>query len=379
MRAYDKEFEARVRSRSRLYSGQLALHDALMRRATTELVDRAVSIALDAFNSVNPCTSASPPSIDPYESGLSPLAPPVSNSISDSAERLLTPEVIDDTLAWPAAQVISELSQAARVRLPDLRWQQLTGEKVVSYTTGEAGSIVDAFQSGPVTEDYVHLPIGMTSSLVRAEQHPLAGFSCGGAHDMASASLDVREPTDDCAITDDELGTCIGMCDTGHCVSGCRCSMKLKRKRAIVHAPAADLPHGTFKRPPLFQKGDAVEFASPERRIQVRTFGTIDSVHHMGAQPYYTVTSAKGTIYSFSEDCLRSRGTTDPNFALRGSELVTIGDLTTTDTVYSRWTRLRKFTRTLTMDMLMPQLAKTTLSRQLLTQLRISRLRRQRC
>ena len=179
----------------------------------------------------------------------------------------------------------------------------------------------------------MHLPIGMTGSLVRAEQHPLAGFSCGGAHDMASASLDVREPTDDCAITDGELGTCIGMCDTGHCVSGCRCSMKLKRKRAIVHAPAADLPHGTFKRPPLFRKGDAVEFASPERRIQVRTFGTIDSVHHMGAQPYYTVTSAKGTIYSFSEDCLRSRGTTDPNFALRGSELVTIGDLTTTDTV----------------------------------------------
>jgi hypothetical protein len=45
------------------------------------------------------------------------------------------------------------------------------------------------------------------------------------------------------------------------------------------------------------------------------------------------VTSTKGTIYSFSEDCLRSRGSTDPDFALRGSELVTIGDLTTTGTV----------------------------------------------
>jgi hypothetical protein len=109
--------------------------------------------------------------------------------------------------------------------------------------------------------------------------------------------------------------------------------MKLKRKRSVVHAPAADIADGTFKRPALFRKGDAVEFASPERRIQVRTFGTIDSVQHVGAQPYYTVTSAKGTIYSFSEDCLRSRGTSDPNFALRGSELVTIGDLTTTDTV----------------------------------------------
>ena len=100
-----------------------------------------------------------------------------------------------------------------------------------------------------------------------------------------------------------------------------------------MHAPAADLADGTFKRPPLFRKGDAVEFASPERRIQVRTFGTVDSVHHVGAQPYYTVTSAKGTIYSFSEGCLRSRGASDPNFALRGSELVTIGDLTTTHTV----------------------------------------------
>ena len=190
-----------------------------MRHAAKELVDRAVSVALSVFNSNNPCLSASPPSIDPSESGLSTLAPSVSIFTSDSAERLLTTEVIDDTLAWPAEQVISELSQAAQVRLPDLRWQQLTGEKVVSYTTGEAGSIADAFQSGPETESYVHLPIGMTGRLVRAEQHPLAGFSCGGAHDMASASLNVREPTDDFAVTDGEMGTCIGLCDTGHCDS----------------------------------------------------------------------------------------------------------------------------------------------------------------
>ena len=93
--------------------------------------------------------------------------------------------MLDDTLAWPAEQVITELSQAAQIRLPDLRWQQLTGEKVVSSTAGEARSIADAFQSGPETESYVHLPIGMTGRLVRAEQHPLAGFSCGGAHDMS--------------------------------------------------------------------------------------------------------------------------------------------------------------------------------------------------
>ena len=43
--------------------------------------------------------------------------------------------------------------------------------------------------------------------------------------------------------------------------------------------------------------------------------------------------SAKGTIYSFAEDSLRSRGPSDDNFALQGSTLVTIGDLSTTHTV----------------------------------------------
>ena len=123
------------------------------------------------------------------------------------------------------------------------------------------------------------------------------------------------------------------MCDTGHCADGCKCSLKLKRKRPVVHAPAADLAGGTFKRPALFKKGDAVEFIALERRIKIRTFGTIESVQHMGAQPYYTVASTKGTIYSFSEDCLRSMGASDTNFALQGSELVTISDLTTTDMV----------------------------------------------
>ena len=123
------------------------------------------------------------------------------------------------------------------------------------------------------------------------------------------------------------------MCDTGHCADGCKCSLKLKRKRPCVRAPAADLAVGTFKRPALFKKDDAVEFLAPDRRIKVRTFGTVESVQHVGAQPYYTVVNAKGTIYSFSEDCLRSRGPSDDNFALQGSTLVTIGDLTTTDMV----------------------------------------------
>ena len=398
MRTYDREFEARTRARCRLYADQLVLHDALVHRAASELVDRAVSLALVDFDSTDPVNrdfDALSPSSDPVNSDISALSPsgdiytsvssghlpivldsaarlftsevrhdsadPVQLSqvtasdgdsvlspsggvftsdtagrsliVMDSAERLLTTDVLDDTPTWPAEQVITELSQAARRRLPDLQWQQLTGEKSVSSTAGEFQSVADAFQYGPETESCVSLPVGMTGGLVRAERQPLAGFACGGAHGGASTSLGVEEPTDDFAVTDDDMGTCIGMCDTGHCDSGYRCSMKLKRKRPIVHAPAADLADGTFKRPPLFRKGDAVEFASPERRIRVRTFGTVDSVHHMGAQPYYMVTSVKGTVYSFSEECLRSRGSTDPNFALRGSELVTIGDLTTTHTV----------------------------------------------
>ena len=138
---------------------------------------------------------------------------------------------------------------------------------------------------------------------------------------------------DDSPTTDGELEACIGICDVGRCADGCKCSLKLKRKRPMVHAPAADLADGTFKRPPLFKQGDAVEFAAPERRIKVRTFGLVDAVKHVGAQPYYVVTSAKGTIYSFSEDCLRRKGSVDPNFALHGSELVTISDISAVGTV----------------------------------------------
>ena len=79
------------------------------------------------------------------------------------------------------------------------------------------------------------------------------------------------------------------------------------------------------------QLSQICDMAAP--RIKVRTFGTIESVQHVGAQPHYTVVSAKGTIYSFSEDCLRSRGPSDDNFALQDSALVTIGDLSTTNTV----------------------------------------------
>ena len=138
---------------------------------------------------------------------------------------------------------------------------------------------------------------------------------------------------DDSPTTDGELEACIGICDVGRCADGCKCSLKLKRKRPMARAPAADLADGTFKRPPRFKQGDAVEFAAPERRIKVRTFGVVDAVKHVGAQPYYVVTSARGTIYSFSEDCLRCRGSVDPNFALLGSELVTIDDISAVGTV----------------------------------------------
>ena len=298
MRAYDKEFEARVRARVELYNSQLKQRDSFVRRAATELVDRATGIALGAVNYDNPCLSACTPS----------TGPSINVCTLDPAGQLPTTEMLDGAPAWPIEQVVTELSQAAQIRLPELEWQQLTGDKVFrlqvpgtesSSSTGGARSIADAFQSGPETDSYVRMPVGMTGKLVRAEQRPLSGFSCGGAHDAGSSSLDIREPTDDLTITDSELGTCIGLCDTGHCYDGCKCSLRLKRKRPVVHAPAADIADGTFKRPALFKKGDAVEFASPERRIQVRTFGTVESVQHVGAQPYYTVTSTKGTIYSF--------------------------------------------------------------------------------
>ena len=38
------------------------------------------------------------------------------------------------------------------------------------------------------------MPIGMTGQLVRAEQHPLLGFSCGGAHGSSGGTV---EPIDD--------------------------------------------------------------------------------------------------------------------------------------------------------------------------------------
>ena len=182
-----------------------------MRRAATELVDRAVSVALDAFTS-DSAERSGPSSVSPSIIDFTSDSAERSLIVLDSAERSLTTEMLGDTLMWPAEQVITQLSEAAQSQLPDLQWQQLTGEKVVSSTTGGALSIANAFQSGPETESYMCVPSGMTGRLARAEQQPLAGFSCGGAHDIASASLDVEEPTHDLAITDSELGTCIGMC-----------------------------------------------------------------------------------------------------------------------------------------------------------------------
>ena len=87
MRAYEKEFEARVRARVELYGSQLEQHDSLMRRAATELVDRAVDIALNAIDSDDPCISACTPSNDTNVYTLDP------------AEQLLTTEMLDGTLA----------------------------------------------------------------------------------------------------------------------------------------------------------------------------------------------------------------------------------------------------------------------------------------
>ena len=54
MRAYDKEFDARVRARIELYNSQLEQRDSLTHRAAAELVDRAVGITLNAIAAVSP-------------------------------------------------------------------------------------------------------------------------------------------------------------------------------------------------------------------------------------------------------------------------------------------------------------------------------------
>ena len=333
MRTYDKEFRARTLSRVELYNTQLELRDSLLCRAASELVSRAVDSALGSVANYHKATL------------------PASNLVTAeqplvAAGQLLT-MVDDDETAWPIDQVVAELSHAAQEQSRDMPWQRLTGEKTCSPTgnpvnrdnsaLSPSGSVFTSVSTErlPITMDSAErLLTTETGHLVCAEQHPLADVSPGGAleHALMGGPSTVGS-LDDCSTTDGELEECIGICATGQCADGCRCSLKLKRKRPVVHAPAADLADGTFKRPPLFQEGDAVEFTAPERRIKVRTFGIVSAVRHAGAQPYYVVTSTRGTIYSFSEDCLRRKGSIDPNFALRGSQLVTIGDTDSVGTI----------------------------------------------
>ena len=74
-----------------------------MRRAATELVDRATSIALGAVNSDYPCLPACTPS----------TGPSINVCTLDPAGQLPTTEVLDGAPAWPIEQVVTELSQAA--------------------------------------------------------------------------------------------------------------------------------------------------------------------------------------------------------------------------------------------------------------------------
>ena len=97
--------------------------------------------------------------------------------------------------------------------------------------------------------------------------------SIGGAIPIGGA-----DATDDETTTDIEAGACAGYCDTSTCGSECKCSTRFKRQRPIVRAACDLLPVGTFRRPPLFKCGDEVQFAAPDRRIRLRTFGTITSV-----------------------------------------------------------------------------------------------------
>jgi hypothetical protein len=80
-----------------------------------------------------------------------------------------------------------------------------------------------------------------------------------------------------------------------------------------------------------FQRGDAVLFLAPDRRIQLRTLGTVVAVAYAGSTPQYVVacTSAPCRQYTLAEDKLSCRSGTDPDFALQGPQLVLRTDSTT--------------------------------------------------
>ena len=175
-----------------------------MYRAASELVNRAVDSALNSIAS-DSCTHLLTTTLSANECTL------------DSAGQLLTTEMLNDEATWPLEQVISELSHAAQEQSSDLKWQQMTGTKSSSpdysqecaksrFLPGGAYSMSEAFQSGPETESYPQMPIGMTGELVRAEQHPWAGFSCEGAHARALTGESSTEGTQhDSTTTDGEL------------------------------------------------------------------------------------------------------------------------------------------------------------------------------
>jgi hypothetical protein len=84
----------------------------------------------------------------------------------DSAEGLLTTDALDDAVGWPLEQMVAVMSQAARAKLPDMEWQEMTGKKTLPQLDEETPSggavsqcITEAFQSGPETESYATMPI----------------------------------------------------------------------------------------------------------------------------------------------------------------------------------------------------------------------------
>jgi hypothetical protein len=250
MRTYGKEFHARTLAREALYNDQLELRDSLLCRAASEMVSRAVDNALGSVrNSCNPCSTDI---LVPAE-----LPPVVAEQLpSVVAERLLTVEAVDHETTWPIDQVVAELSAAAHGRSQNLPWQQMTGEKTYSPifseeddTSGGACYMTDVSLSepGPGTDSCPPLPDGVAGHLVCAVEHPLPGFSSGGALTRALVGGPSAEGSqDDSPTTDGELEACIGICDVGRCADGCKCSLKLKRKRPMARAPVADLADGTF-------------------------------------------------------------------------------------------------------------------------------------
>ena len=234
--------------------------------------------------------------------------------------------------AWPLEQVVAELTHAAQpcgCRVDPRELHPLSGILLVAPTPHCAGFAFDpasalrmaAVTGGALQNSSVPIAAGcelcdthFTCEFYRGTDRcddgvpgcncSQRGVSIGGAIPIGGA-----DATYDDTTTDSELGACVGCCDTGSCVDGCNFALRLKRRRPVVRVSSDEWPADTFKCPALYKRGDTVQFVAPDRRIQLRTFGTIVAVTYSGATPLYVVATTNTTSkqYTLAEHMLSHR------------------------------------------------------------------------